>query len=758
MIHFISKKQHEVIDEEHELVVKSEVSQDDLDFITNIHILGFDYEATGLDPYIAEPLLMVLGNDIDQFVIDCTTIDCPAILALLPKDQIIIGANLKYDYKLAKVKHNHTFIKMFDVMIAEQRLVQGVTEFNMKKNRVMPISCSLESIILRRLGMLPNGMDKSITKEFIGVNPNTFVFKNKHIKYAAADIKSLYKIKDIQKESISKRNLNFLIYGIEFPAISVIADAELEGFIIDEVKWKENIKHNKEQKFIYQCKLDNELKRLRDTLLSPKERIHLSNGGYDRERKEAVEVIQGNMFGDMFDEIPTVASSGKKKYKAKPKEAYINWSSPDRLVYIFGRLKQPLPTKEGTFAVPKFMYDAKAKKDKIVKEGFTTGAGAIESYLTECPNVPIKDFVNLLITYREFNTRLNTFGESFLTNYKNPITKRFHTTYRQCDSLTGRLQSGDSKEGWFNSQNIPAEKRYREAFGVANGYSVCTTDLSGAEAVIMIDKAKDEKFYDIAILKDDAHSPLATAVWRAIGQHRYSQGSKVIQKWKKDDGTEITKDCFELMNIVISKKENKEIRTEFKNTTFASIYGCYAKKYAKMLNISIEEAKIALAVMHKMIPKTFKMVEASSSFALENGYLILNYRTSSRIWYPAVITAKKNNSDIPFREASDIGGSARNAPIQGTQADMVKEMMVEISREIKRQRLDAQLLIQVHDELVYKFNNNIQLVEFINDVTEVVELIPFPEFVKKWMCQVANRYLSFIKMTAEQHTGLTWTK
>lgn len=732
MIYFITQKQHEVIAEKGVLEIKSVLSQDDIDFIEGLPIVGFDYEANSLDPYLVDPLLMILGTKEVQYVIDCTSVECIGILMMLSSDTLILGANLKYDYKIAKVKHKHTFAKMFDVMIAEQRLLQGVTETHPITHQQVQVSCSLENIVKRRLGILPDGMDKKVRQEFIGANPKTFVFQNKHIKYGAADITVLFDIRDKQKEAITKNNLQFLIYGIEFPAIRELADAELEGFVIDEVKWKSNITENKRLKFEYQCQLDKEVRRLRDLLLPKEERGFLSNGVWDRERRNAIEVVQNDLFGDMFAEIETVIPS-KKKSKQKAKEPFINYSSTTQLIYIFGRLKQRLPTKEGIYAIP--IFNEKNKVDKTYS--FTTGEGAIESYLIENPGTIVEEFVKLLIKYREYTTRLNTFGENFLIKFKNPVTKKFHTIFRQCHAITGRLQSGDKDNGWFNCQNIPAEKRYREAFGVEEGYSISTTDLSGAEAVIMIDKARDERFYEMAILNDDAHSPLAQAVWRAIFASRG--------------------DSLKALTYNVNKKENKDVRTAFKPMTFGALYGMYPKKTAKTLNITVEEAKIALKVMKSMIPKTFKMVEDSANFALTNGYLILNNRTNSRIWYPQVMQALKNSSDLDFKDSSDIAGSARNCPIQGTQADMVKEMIVEIGREIRRQNIDAQLLIQVHDELVYKYNDNIGFMEFIKE-DKYIEIVKFPEFVKLTMCKIANRYLSFIKMSAEQHNGKTWTK
>ncbi len=754
MIYFVTKSLiHKVVEDEGKLIIKNELSQDDLDYIINLPILGVDYEANSLDPYIVSPLLLILGDKDNQYVIDCTTIDCTYILSKIPEDKLVIGANLKYDYKIAKIKHNHIFAKMFDVMIAEQRLLQGITEFNAKKKKIAPISCSLESIIYRRLGILPNGMDKRVRNEFIDANPNTFVFENRHIAYAAADIVCLFDIRIQQKKEIEEQEKQLLIYGIEFPLIRELADGELEGFVIDKEKWLENIRFNKEQKFEYQCKLDIEVRRLRDTLnISKDNKQYLIGGIWDRDRKKSSQVSQENIFGDMFADIETQVSS-KKKAKKKVIEPYINYGSPDQLVYIFARLGQEVPLISGHYAIPII-----TNKNKVTKKmGYTTGATAMESYILEKPSTPMKVLIELLIKYREYNTRLNTFGEEFLIKYKNRVTNKYHTIFRQCNAVNGRLQSGDKDNGWFNCQNIPAEKRYRECFKVEGNYDIHTNDLAGAEATIMIDKARDEKFYEIAIKNDDAHSPLATAVWRAIGYYRLSNGSNRLQEWY-NEGIKYSKGSSELAMINISKKENKYVRTEYKNVTFADIYGCHDKKRAKMLNISVEEAKIAGKTQKGMIPKTYQMVERNAKFALMNGYLILNTRTNSRIWYPDVLNANKNKSDLEFMQQVDIESSARNAPISGTQADMVKEMIVEINKEIRRQKLDAAFLIQVHDELVYKSNKNIKLVEFINDKTKQIELVSFGEFISKWMIQVANRYLSFIGMNVSHEVGNSWIK
>lgn len=735
MITFITQKKHQVNEEENILQVKSTLTKEELDFLWSLNVIGIDLETNGLDPYKHDILLGVLGNKDRQFVFDLTCeITKEVFFFVLYGIQFTttyLGANLKFDYKFIKVKFNVVLQNMFDVMIAEQRIVQG-TGF----------SASLAAITERRLGKI---MNKSVRSEFIAANQNTFIFNNKHIEYTANDIIDLFDIKTIQEEKITHNKLNFLIYDIEFPLIRVLANAELEGMDIDEDKWKENIKNNKENKFKVEVKLDEELKVLRDKLLVEEDRKYLKSGIFDLVRTKKSEEQSLDLFGEPIKE--------DKKYK----DPYLNYGSTDTLLHIFGRFKQPIPTitndskkQPGPYSVPTFIIkygkNGKSKevinKKAIIPYTFTTGEGAMDSYLIENPNTPLKDFVKKLIELRGYNSRLNTFGEGFLTKYKNPVTKRFHTIYRQCDAITGRLQSGDKKNGWYNSQNIPREEEYRKPFHSGDNW-IITTDLSGAEAVIMIDKARDEKFYEMAIVNDDAHSPLAQSVWRAIGKYRQD---------------------FNLSNIVISKKENKDKRTAYKPMTFGDIYGMGIKKRAKTLGVSEEESKVAGAVQKAMIPKTYAMVEANEKFALAKGYLILNTRTNSRIWYLDVVNANKNNSDLPSNLAHKVKNSARNGAIQGTQADMLKELMVEIDREAIRQelyeRFNFALLKQVHDETVYRCNDIESLVEYleIRDNSTTRYMVTIPEFIKRWHCQVCNRYLSFIKMTAEQNIAKTWEK
>ena len=161
--------------------------------------------------------------------------------------------------------------------------------------------------------------------------------------------------------------------------------------------------------------------------------------------------------------------------------------------------------------------------------------------------------------------------------------------------------------------------------------------------------------------------------------------------------------------------------------------------------ISREEGGVYIRTVKSEIPDTFKLVENNVRKALRYGYLILNERTNSRIWFPAVIQSIKYGFDLDFKDKIKIDGKARNIPISGTQADMLKEAMVEIQYDIDKNNWDCRLLGQVHDELIYKF-------------PETKEYDFFPQYVADKMCTTANLYLNNVKMGADYEVKYTWTK
>jgi len=735
-------------------------------------LLGFDTETTGIDPYISIPLLYIIGTKEIQYVIDVTNkevlMEVGALMEEFKDDVTFIGANLKFDYKFCKVNSGNELLHMYDIMVAEQRLFQNMTSYKY----------SLPEIQFRHLKIPTSEMDKSIRMEFVGGSSN-FIFRNKHITYGAGDIVNLFDIRDKQMKWIIKYDMLFLLEEIEFKLINVLAEAELEGFKLDTEPWLKAFEENKEAKHQKEIELDNEFRRLREKLCAKHMLPFLTGGKYDRERRKPIEQINMGLFGEPVTQKALTGVSSKPKQNP----GNISYTSEKEITEIFAKLGQFLPTKSGKSSIPVLIEVRKSTKGGKTStsyalendyEEFTTGKDALKEFLIINPRVETVKFINLIIEHRKITKVISTYGENFIKKYTNPVTGNVHTIFRQCSEasdfggdkysrspVNGRLSSGNAKNGYFNGQNIPRDTKFRHCFKTDEGYDIITSDLSGAEVMVMADKADDPKLLELA--NSDIHSHMATQGWRNIYKNRSIATFDPIRKHE----------LLLLANeFTISKKENKEMRQPAKNLTFGSVYGCHSKKAGKTLNIPQTEGQIYIDTVKKEIPATFAMVEDNVNLALKQGYLILNERTNSRIWFEEIIKINRRNKEIrkhnskykqkskmlpieklDFFDKVAIEGQARNIPISGTQADLLKETMVVIYWEyFRKKKIDAKILLQVHDELVIRYNKDIDKIEYEG------EMISPLEFTEKVMCDVSNRYMNTFKMGADAEVHEYWTK
>lgn len=408
---------------------------------------SYDKEATSLNTLLARELLDSWGNEHVQVVVDKTTVK--KFGQEIADKFVLYGFNIKYDYTLAKFNGlNITRVK--DAMLAEQRLGLGSGRSN-----------SLLSTYERRTNK-PFPTQKKIRNDFINW-PKGQLFEEHHVIYSAYDCQVLPEIIKEQNRIVRDLEMEYLV-DIENRLLPTLGDAEIEGFYMDEPSWRNLIEENKIKKAQQEIKLDAILEQMKP--LYP----ILNNYTFKRIFAE-----QANLFFEPKD-------AGFKTF---------NYSSSNQVLQLFNAAKLPLPQH--------MVKDAKLKK-KVLKASIADDA--LRDYLIKYPTTPFRNFIEALLIYTKLEKLLNSFGMRFLVSemrtktamkigYRNPYTGRVHTTYRQSMTATSRLSSGDEEHGFYNSQQLPKQNRYRNCFTLspeekAEGWKICTLDLSGRSKNLLL--------------------------------------------------------------------------------------------------------------------------------------------------------------------------------------------------------------------------------------------------------------------------------
>ena len=734
-----------------------------LDFIKGKSDVAFDIETTGLDAYLASPLFYIIGNEEIQFVIHKPYVESFKDIFSYIKDNNIrfIGHNIKFDIKFIKTNEDVFITNVYDTMIAEQRLWQK-----------LDISKSLEATIKRYLKVEESEIDKRIRKEFIGVNPKSFIVEERHVNYAVGDVNKLLAIKEIQDKKIYQNMMNNLIYKIEMPLVSIIANAELRGFRFDKEGWLKLFNDNILKRFDIELKLDEEFRRLRDKAITElglnEEQILRCKGGkfdHPRTRSKLLDYfdIDGSPKGvDLFGNPLTTAQVTGIKKKPVLYPNNINYQSDKQVIELFAHLQQDVLTKYKDYSVPEFI------KGKVQSIGYTVSEKAFDKYLTDFPNTEMKDFIKLLLEHRKLSVRINTFGKSFIDNL-NPVTGNLHTVFRQAAATTSRFQSGGGHKepDKPNFQNIPRAKEYRKCFIARDGYQIVTSDYSGAELIVMCSLAQDMNLLEIS--KGDMHSYVATKCWKAIYKYRRTVAEKALASknstisWGELQKL-IDKNKKLEEEFIVDKSESKEhLRTAFKPVTFGVIYGLRAKALAENLSISVEEAQVVIDTIRRMFPAVFKMVEQAAEFAMKHGWILINNRTNSKAYFPNIIRYLKGEytMDIHAGEIFKDANEARNIRIQGTQADFMKEATVRLQRFIDKNCIDANILSWVHDEIVTEVHNDYietKNLSYTSFKGKKYINLDFAEAKRLIMNDTANQYLNNVTIDAEYFVEKHWIK
>ena len=262
----------------------------------------------------------------------------------------------------------------------------------------------------------------------------------------------------------------------------------------------------------------------------------------------------------------------------------------------------------------------------------------------------------LILEHRSLNKLKSTYTDKLPLEI-NKGTGRIHSSFQQAVAATGRLSSTDP-----NLQNIPIRtaegRRVRQAFICDPGNKMLAADYSQVELRIMAHLSQDEGLLNAFSNAQDVHKATAADVFGVA-----------------------------LDEVSIDQRRSA------KAINFGLIYGMSAFGLANQLNISRGEAAEYVDRYFEKYPGVRKYMDETQALADEKGYVETLF--GRRLYLPDI-----HAGNGMLRKAAQ--RTAINAPMQGTAADIIKRAMIDIDNWLAMGELDARMLLQVHDELVFE--------------------------------------------------------
>ena len=311
------------------------------------------------------------------------------------------------------------------------------------------------------------------------------------------------------------------------------------------------------------------------------------------------------------------------------------------------------------------LYDkldiTKGSKVRIKK----TGAGARSTKESELDKMAdLHPIIPKILEHREYAKLLSTYIDVILTMAKAEKDHRIHPEFIQIGAVTGRMASTNP-----SMQNIPIKtelgRAIRSAFVAEKGYDFVSIDYSQIELRIATILSGDKTMGDIFLKGEDIHTAVAKQVY------------------KLDSLSDVT----------------PEMRRHAKAINFGILYGMGVQALKRSINVSETEAQEFYLAYYATFKELANYLQQCKIDAERNGYTKTLF--GRRRYFPEL------KSNIPFIKASG-ERMAINAPIQGTNADMIKLAMVQIDEYISKNKLenDVRMLAPIHDEILFEIKKD----------------------------------------------------
>ena len=284
---------------------------------------------------------------------------------------------------------------------------------------------------------------------------------------------------------------------------------------------------------------------------------------------------------------------------------------------------------------------------KKTKSGYSTNAEILEELRAFSP------VVDNVLKFRQY-TKLSS---TYVTGLVDKIAEdgRIHTSFRQTETRTGRISSTEP-----NMQNIPVRtelgSKMRKFFRAPEGRVLVDADYSQIELRVMAHLCADKNMIEAFTSGEDIHTSTAAQV-------------------------------FDLPPVMVTP----EMRSAAKAVNFGIIYGIGAFSLAKDIGTSVPKAKQYIADYLAKYPKVGQFMDRTVDEAAKTGEVTTMFGRKRRI--PELSSSNKMLQAAGKR-------IAMNTPVQGTAADLIKMAMINVYRRLKAEGLDAELILQVHDELI----------------------------------------------------------
>ena len=284
---------------------------------------------------------------------------------------------------------------------------------------------------------------------------------------------------------------------------------------------------------------------------------------------------------------------------------------------------------------------------KKTKSGYSTSADVLESLKNQHP------VVSMVLQYRTLSKLNSTYCEGLLKVIGDD--GRIHSSFNQTETRTGRISSTEP-----NLQNIPVRtelgREMRKFFTARDGWVLVDADYSQIELRVLADISGDKNMIDAFKNNQDIHAITASQVFNMP------------------------------LDFVTG-----EMRSRAKAVNFGIVYGIGAYSLAKDIGVTNKEAKNYIESYLKHYSGIDKYMHDVVEKAKDTGYVETVF--GRRRYLPEL--SASNGMTRAFGERV-----ARNAPIQGTAADIIKIAMIKVDKRLAEENLEARLVLQVHDELI----------------------------------------------------------